>query len=37
VLLVKVPEMKEIELNPVIVHPEGKGVSIIDSRIFFKT
>lgn len=35
-LLVKAPEMAEIDLNPVIVHEAGKGVSIVDSRVFFK-
>ncbi len=30
------PEINEIDLNPVIVHRRGKGVSIVDSRIFFK-
>ena len=34
-LLVKAPEIAEIDLNPVIVHETGKGVSIIDSRVFF--
>lgn len=29
--------ISEMDLNPVIVHPEGKGVSIVDARIFFKT
>lgn len=28
-------DMSEIDLNPVIVHPAGKGVSIVDARIFF--
>ena len=35
-LLVKTPEIDEIDLNPVIVHETGKGVSIVDSRVFFK-
>ncbi len=26
----------EIDLNPVIIHPEGQGVSIVDSRVFFR-
>jgi len=30
------PEIDEIDLNPVIVHRRGKGVSIVDSRVFFK-
>jgi acetyltransferase len=28
-----VPEIGEIELNPVIVHPEGQGVTIADALI----
>jgi acyl-CoA synthetase (NDP forming) len=35
-LLAAVPEIAEIDLNPVIVHEKGKGVSIVDSRVFFK-
>lgn len=35
-LLAAVPDIAEIDLNPVIVHEQGKGVSIVDSRIFFQ-
>lgn len=28
-------DIVELDLNPVIVHPEGNGISIVDSRIFF--
>lgn len=28
--------IEEIDLNPVIVHPEGKGISLVDARIFFR-
>jgi acetyltransferase len=34
-LMADCPEISEMDLNPVIVHPEGQGVSIVDSRIFF--
>ncbi len=34
-LLVEAPDIAEIDLNPVIVHEIGKGVSIVDSRVFF--
>jgi acetyltransferase len=34
-LLTAVPEIAELDLNPVIVHPAGKGVSLVDARIFF--
>jgi len=34
-LVYKTPSISEIDLNPVIVHPKGKGVSVVDSRIFF--
>jgi hypothetical protein len=27
----------EIELNPVLVHPEGQGVSIVDALVVGKT
>ena len=30
------PEIVEMDLNPVIVHPEGKGVSLVDARVFAK-
>ena len=35
-LLTRAQDIAEIELNPVIVHEKGKGVSIVDSRVFFK-
>ena len=35
-LLTITPDIAEIDLNPVIVHENGKGVSIVDSRVFFK-
>ena len=34
-LLTNCPEISEMDLNPVIVHPEGQGVSIVDARVFF--
>ena len=34
-LLAACPEISELDLNPVIVHPEGQGVSIVDARVFF--
>jgi acetyltransferase len=30
-------EISEIELNPVLVHPEGKGVTIVDALVVRKT
>lgn len=35
-LLATATDIAEIDLNPVIVHKTGKGVSIVDSRVFFK-
>jgi acetyltransferase len=35
-LLSVAPDIAEIDLNPVIVHEKGNGVSIVDSRVFFK-
>jgi len=35
-LLAACPEITEIDLNPVIVHQEGQGASIVDARIFFQ-
>lgn len=35
-LLASKPEIAEIDLNPVIVHEAGKGVSVVDCRVFFK-
>jgi acetate---CoA ligase (ADP-forming) len=35
-LLTTAPDIAEIDLNPVIVHEMRKGVSIVDSRVFFK-
>ena len=30
------PGIGQIDLNPVIVHPQGQGVSIVDARVFFE-
>jgi len=30
------PHIEEIDLNPVIVHEKGMGISIVDARVFFK-
>lgn len=35
-LIYRMPCIDEIDLNPVILHPEGKGISVVDSRIFFR-
>jgi acetyltransferase len=35
-LLTNCPEIAEMDLNPVIVHPDGQGVSIVDARVFFE-
>ena len=34
-LLATVSDTAEIDLNPVIVHEKDKGISIVDSRVFF--
>jgi acetyltransferase len=33
VLVEDIPEILELDLNPVIVHPEGEGASVVDSRV----
>ena len=35
-LMTSCPDIGELDLNPVIVHDEGKGVSLVDARVFFK-
>jgi acetate---CoA ligase (ADP-forming) len=35
-LMNKTDFISEIDLNPVIIHPEGEGVSIVDARVFFQ-
>ncbi len=35
-LITGAPYIDEIDLNPVIIHPQGQGVSIVDSRVFFR-
>jgi acetate---CoA ligase (ADP-forming) len=35
-LLAACPDITEIDLNPVIVHPQGQGASLVDARVFFK-
>jgi acetyltransferase len=27
------PQLRELDLNPLLVHPEGQGVSAVDVRI----
>jgi acetyl-CoA synthetase (ADP-forming) len=31
-LALAVPDLSEFELNPVIVHPAGQGVTVVDAR-----
>ena len=33
---VQASEISEIELNPVLVHPEGQGVTIVDALVVRK-
>jgi acetyltransferase len=35
-LVSRVPEIAEIDLNPVMVHGRGNAISIVDSRVFFR-
>jgi len=35
-LLASCPEIAEIDCNPVIVYPEGRGIALVDSRLFFR-
>jgi len=28
-----VPRIAEIDLNPVIVHPDGEGITLVDARV----
>jgi hypothetical protein len=32
-LMITVPAIEEIDLNPVFVHPEGKGLTAVDALI----
>ncbi|MDD5168356.1 MAG: acetate--CoA ligase family protein [Syntrophales bacterium] len=34
-LIAACPEISEMDLNPVIVHPDGQGASVVDARVFF--
>ena len=34
-LLAVCPDITEIDLNPVMVHPKGHGASLVDARVFF--
>ncbi len=34
-LITKVSSISEMDLNPVIVHPAGEGLSVVDARVFF--
>jgi acetate---CoA ligase (ADP-forming) len=35
-LMEQVEKISEIDLNPVIIHPAGIGISIVDARVFFQ-
>ncbi len=35
-LVCDVPEISELDINPLIVHPEGQGCSVADSRIMLR-
>jgi acetyltransferase len=32
-LVIDHPEIKELDINPLLVHPEGKGTTVADVRI----
>ena len=34
-LVTRVESIAEIDLNPVILHERGKGLSVVDARVFF--
>ncbi|MBN1533694.1 MAG: acetate--CoA ligase family protein [Spirochaetes bacterium] len=34
-LITTVPTISEMDLNPIIVHPRGMGLSVVDARVFF--
>ena len=36
VMVVNHPEVVEFDINPLIVHAEGKGASVADSRIMLR-
>lgn len=31
------PEIKEMDINPLLVHPEGQGITVVDCRIILET
>jgi acetyltransferase len=31
------PEIQEVDINPILVHPEGMGLTVADCRIILKT
>jgi hypothetical protein len=35
-LLDSVKSIKEIDLNPVMVYPDGQGLTVVDARVFFE-
>jgi len=35
-MVVNHPEVAEFDINPLIVHAEGKGASVADSRIMLR-
>ena len=35
-LALDIPEIKEIDINPLLVHPEGKGVTVADCRFILE-
>jgi len=36
-LVAKHPEIKELDINPLLVHPEGEGATVADCRIILET
>jgi acetyl coenzyme A synthetase (ADP forming)-like protein len=33
-LVLDFPEIRELDINPLIVHPQGQGAAVVDARIF---
>ncbi len=36
-MVINHPEIKELDINPLLVHPDGQGVTVADCRFIFET
>ena len=35
-MVLEFPEIKELDINPLLVFPQGQGAAVLDARVFIQ-